>query len=563
MPPIPLDLLRSTLGHRYAIERELGHGGMGAVFLVRDRQLDRLAALKVLPPEFAIEPALRERFLRETRTAASFSHPNIVPVFAVEESDELLAFAMGYVEGESLAARVARLGPLSARESVRLLQDIGYALAYAHGRGVVHRDLKPDNIMLERATGRALLMDFGISRTITTAAASPAPGLTRVGEVVGTPEFMSPEQACGDAVDGRSDLYSLGLVAYFALTGQLAITGDSIQRILIQQLTQPVPSVGTTRPDVPAALVEIVDRCTKKEPAERFSTAEELVEALDASQLAAPDVPYALRRFAREVGTVHIPVLACLGICVAIWYYITQIKQWSLLDALFSLSLFVAVAIARVWHTRGERQRLRSEGYDGAAIRRGFRAIVDEQEASRATLRGQPAVVARRKRVLLIGVIAFLLSYGFERFARASRTQIGPMEWHIPAFAIGLFFLASTMRGASLVAIVRTPLRMPIGERLFRWFWLGAPGAWLLGSGSASGAVGRTVPPTNTVSGPSPRIGRSGEMMAALPLMPRGEAQAIADITPRDSAPAVTLDARVAELERWRALEELKRRAAG
>jgi len=536
---------------------------MGAVFLVRDRQLDRLAALKVLPPEFAIEPALRERFLRETRTAASFSHPNIVPVFAVEESDELLAFAMGYVEGESLAARVGRLGPLSARESVRLLQDIGYALAYAHGRGVVHRDLKPDNIMLERATGRALLMDFGISRTITTAAASPAPGLTRVGEVVGTPEFMSPEQACGDAVDGRSDLYALGLVAYFALTGQLAITGDSIQRILIQQLTQPVPSVGTTRPDVPAALVEIVDRCTKKEPAERFSTAEELVEALDASQLAAPDVPYALRRFAREVGTVHIPVLACLGICVAIWYYITQIKQWSLLDALFSLSLFVAVAIARVWHTRGERQRLRSEGYDGAASRRGFRAIVNEQEASRATLRGQPAVVARRKRVLLIGVIAFLLSYGFERFARASRTQIGPMEWHIPAFAIGLFFLASTMRGASLVAIVRTPLRMPIGERLFRWFWLGAPGAWLLGSGSTSGAVGRTVPPTNTVSGPSPRIGRSGEMMAALPVMPRGEAQAIADITPRDSAPAVTLDARVAELERWRALEELKRRAAG
>jgi len=563
MPPIPLDLLRSTLGNRYAIERELGRGGMGAVFLARDRQLDRDVALKVLPPEFAIEPALRERFLRETRTAASFSHPNIVPVFAVEESEELLAFAMGYVEGESLAARVARAGPLGARESVKLLQDIGYALAYAHGRGVVHRDLKPDNIMLERATGRALLMDFGISRTIATASPSAAPGLTRVGEVVGTPEFMSPEQACGDAVDGRSDLYSLGLVAYFALTGQLAVTGESTQRILIQQLTQPVPSVGRTRPDVPAALVDVVDRCTKKEPAERFPTAEELVDALDASQLAVPDVPYALRRFAREVGTVHIPVLACLGICVAIWYYITQIKQWSLLDALFSLSLFVAVAIARVWHTRGERQRLRSEGYDGVAIRRGFRAIVDEQEESRATLRGQPAVVARRKRVLLIGVITFLLSYGLERFARASRTQIGPMEWHIPAFAIGLFFLASTMRGASLVAIVRTPLRMPIGERLFRWFWLGAPGAWLLGSGSASGAVGRTVPPTSTVSGPAPRIGRSGEMMAPLPIAPRDEAYAIADITPRDSAPAMTLDARVAELERWRALEELKRRAAG
>ena len=139
---------------------------MGAVYLARDLRLDRPVALKVLPAEFAGDSSLRERFLRETRTAASFSHPNIVPVHAVEERDGLLAFAMGFVEGESVAERVRRAGPLDVRSIVRLLQDIGYALAYAHGRGVVHRDIKPDNIMLERATGRALLMDFGISRSI-------------------------------------------------------------------------------------------------------------------------------------------------------------------------------------------------------------------------------------------------------------------------------------------------------------------------------------------------------------------------------------------------------------
>ncbi|MCU0622025.1 MAG: serine/threonine protein kinase, partial [Gemmatimonadales bacterium] len=220
--PFPLEELRSRLGDRYHFERELGRGGMGAVYLARDRSLDRPVALKVLPPEYAAQPDLRERFLRETRTAAGFSHPNIVPVFAVEERDGLLAYAMGFVEGESLADRVARTGPLGVRDAVRLLQDVGYALSYAHGRGVVHRDIKPDNIMLERATGRALLMDFGIARTVQAAPAA-LPGLTRVGEVVGTPEYMSPEQASGDAVDGRSDLYSLGLVAYFGLTGAPAI----------------------------------------------------------------------------------------------------------------------------------------------------------------------------------------------------------------------------------------------------------------------------------------------------------------------------------------------------
>src|SRR5688500_7083328 len=193
------DIERALAG-RYRIERELGRGGMGAVYLARDLKLDRPVALKVLPPEFAANASLRERFLRETRTAASFSHPNIVPVHGVEEHDGVLAFVMGFVEGESIAERVKRQGAMDPRAVARMLTDVAYALAYAHGRGVVHRDIKPDNIMIERATCRALLMDFGISRPITDSVETA--GLTRVGEVVGTPEFMSPEQATGDHVDG-------------------------------------------------------------------------------------------------------------------------------------------------------------------------------------------------------------------------------------------------------------------------------------------------------------------------------------------------------------------------
>ncbi len=263
--------LQAQLGGRYAIERELGRGGMGAVYLARDEKLGRPVALKVLPAEFATATALRDRFLRETRMAASFSHPNIVPVYAVEESDDFLAYVMGYIEGESVAERVRRAGPLSVREVVRLLQDVGYALAYAHGRGIVHRDIKPDNIMIERATSRALVMDFGVSRTIAAPEDGATAGLTRVGEVVGTAEYMSPEQATGDRVDGRSDLYSLGLTAYYALTGRVAMAADSTGKALVKQITETLPPMASVRPDLPAALADAIDRCLMKDPEARFA----------------------------------------------------------------------------------------------------------------------------------------------------------------------------------------------------------------------------------------------------------------------------------------------------
>ncbi len=272
--PIARELAAAVEG-RYALERELGRGGMGAVFLARDVQLDRPVAIKVLPPELGVRPELRERFLRETRTAASFSHPNIVGVHSVDESPGLLFFVMSFIEGETLTERVRRQGPLPVPDAIRLLQEVAWALSYAHGRGVVHRDIKPDNILLERATGRALVMDFGIARSVT------ASGLTQVGEAIGTPHFMSPEQAAGETVDGRSDLYSLGVVGYFALTGRLPFDGPTAQAVMVAQISQTATPIAPFRPELPAPLGQAVDRCLAKAPEARFASGEALVEALE------------------------------------------------------------------------------------------------------------------------------------------------------------------------------------------------------------------------------------------------------------------------------------------
>ncbi len=359
MTDVSGSVLQRELGDRYTIERELGRGGMGVVYLARDLKLDRPVALKVLPGEFSADPALKERFLRETRTAASFSHPNIVPVYAVEEREHLIAYAMGFVEGESLTQKVQRSGPLTVREIVRLLQDIGYALAYAHGRGVVHRDIKPDNIMIERATGRALLMDFGISRVME--GRSAARGLTRVGEVVGTPEYMSPEQAAGDVVDGRSDIYSLGLVAWFAVTGRTAMTGESTQKILVKQLTEPVMPVESVRPELPDLLSAAIDACVAKAPEDRFATAEALVEAVDHSQLAGPEIPLPVRIFTQELGTMSLIVLF---VALFSWYVgRALLARMSALDAFLPVVILFSVALTRVLQTLNEGRRLFEAGY--------------------------------------------------------------------------------------------------------------------------------------------------------------------------------------------------------
>src|SRR5213593_1304673 len=223
-----LDFQAAVAG-RYSLERELGRGGMGVVYLAREVRLDRPVAIKLLPPSKASDPRLRERFLREARTAAKLSHPNVIPIHAVEEIGEFVFFAMAYIEGETLTERVRNRGPLAPSEASRVLRDVAWALAYAHGQGVIHRDVKPDNILLEN-NGRVLVADFGIASVV-----AGAGGLTSE-EVVGTPEFMSPEQALGEVVDARSDLYSLGLVGFFACSAALPFEAAKATDVLAKQV---------------------------------------------------------------------------------------------------------------------------------------------------------------------------------------------------------------------------------------------------------------------------------------------------------------------------------------
>lgn len=266
-----------AIADRYAIKRMIGRGGMGIVYLARDRRLDRLVAIKTLPPHLAKDAAVQERFLRETRTAGAMAHPNIVPIHGADEVEGFAFFVMGFVDGESLAARVRDRGRLDATTAARHLRDVAAALAHAHQRGIIHRDIKAENILIERATDRALVTDFGIARL---AEASP---LTVTGQVLGTVHYVSPEQVSGDVVDARSDIYSLGVVGHLALSGRFPFDGEVASAVLVQHVTRAAAPLASVQRDVPGGLASIIDRCLSKSPAHRYASADELLAALDAA----------------------------------------------------------------------------------------------------------------------------------------------------------------------------------------------------------------------------------------------------------------------------------------
>jgi serine/threonine-protein kinase len=270
-----LSQLAQALAGQYDIEREIGRGGMGIVYLARDLKLDRPVAIKTLPTHLAGSPDVRERFLREARTAAHLSHPSIVPIHRADEIAGQVFFVMGYVDGESLAQRIQERGRPAFAETVAQLRDVALALGYAHAHGVVHRDVKAENILIERSTGRAVVTDFGIARL------AESKQLTATGQVLGTVHYMSPEQVSGEAMDGRSDVYALGVVAFLALSGKFPFDSDTPSAILVSHVTRPAPRLADAAPDVPVAITAIVDRCLAKDPNDRFETCGALAEALD------------------------------------------------------------------------------------------------------------------------------------------------------------------------------------------------------------------------------------------------------------------------------------------
>ncbi|HEU4585851.1 MAG TPA: protein kinase, partial [Gemmatimonadaceae bacterium] len=276
------DRVVAVVGDAYELGPELGRGGMAIVYRATDIRLRRDVAIKVLPPEMAFRADVRRRFLREAETAAQLDHPNIVPIYSVDERGGLVYFVMALVDGENLSARLARGRP-PIEETRGILGDVADALAYAHSRGVIHRDIKPDNIIVRREDGRALVTDFGIAR-----AAEADSHLTATGVAVGTPAYMSPEQALGERdVDGRSDIYSLGIVAYQLLTGALPFTAANTPAMMMKHVSEMPPPLLQARPDLPPGLAAAVERAIAKRPEDRWQDAAAFRDAL-ANEGAAP-----------------------------------------------------------------------------------------------------------------------------------------------------------------------------------------------------------------------------------------------------------------------------------
>jgi serine/threonine-protein kinase len=305
-----MDELRAALADRYAIERELGRGGMSVVYMAHDRKHDRRVALKFLRPELT-EAVGRGRFLREIRIAAALQHPAILPLFDSGEAAGRLYYVMPYVEGESLRARLLREIQIPLTEALQIAREVAEGLGHAHAQGIVHRDIKPENILL--TGGHAVIADFGIARAVTAAAEDR---LTEAGLAVGTPAYMSPEQAAGEAqIDGRSDLWSLGCVLYEMLAGETPFTGPSGHAILARVLHDQLPSLRVVRPTVAPPVEQAVERALAKVPADRFRTASEFIAALTA----APSGVVPRRRRAVRVGVaaaVGILLLAVAGLAV-------------------------------------------------------------------------------------------------------------------------------------------------------------------------------------------------------------------------------------------------------
>jgi serine/threonine-protein kinase len=281
--------LQQALAGEYSLDRELGRGGMGIVYLAREVRLARQVAIKVLPPALAARDDLREAFLRESLTVAGLNHPNIVPVHASGERDGYVYIVMAFVEGITLGERIRTRGPLLPGQAARLLREVAWALAYAHGKEIVHRDVSAENILLERGTDRAIVMDFGIASAMQTTAMSDD------GRVMGNAYYISPEQAVGEPLDARSDLYSLGVCGFFALTGRLPFDADTPEEIVTQHLTRPAPPVSRFAHTVPSRLAQAVDKCLAKDPDDRYRSAEAFAEAIDLAFEHAKEIPTALR----------------------------------------------------------------------------------------------------------------------------------------------------------------------------------------------------------------------------------------------------------------------------
>jgi serine/threonine-protein kinase len=439
---------------------------MGLVYLAREVRLERRVAIKLLPPERAVEPTARERFLREARTAAQLSHPGIVPIFAVDEVQDLVFFAMAYVEGETLGQRVRGDGPVGCAALARVLEEVARALAHAHGRGVVHRDVQPDNILLDGTSGQALVSDFGIARVDGSSTTWP-------GRVVGTADFMSPEQAIGGPVDPRSDLYSLGVVAFYALSGRLPFSGPDAVTVLARHVSDPPPPLASVVPGVPPRLAEVVDRCLSKDPAARFPTGDALADAV--ARAVDRRTAVAVRAFlteARHLSPAAQAYAAVASVALAVLGFEAPglREPWGRPAALAAAAVVVALPVLVM--LRRVRRLVRA-GFGRRDLTEGLRTELSHRREELAFLYGEgPSRLERVSRY----VCYVALGVASGAVAVAER---------VPAFADGATVpvvggsAAALAILAAVVARARTELRTDLKVRRRLRFWNGRLGRWL------------------------------------------------------------------------------------
>lgn len=461
MAPTPPDALflafQQAIAGRYSIDRELGRGGMGIVYLAREVQLDRLVAIKLLPPERATHATTRSQFLDEARTAASLSHPHIVPIHAVDDIDGFVFFVMAYVDGETLAQRVQSRGPVAPREASRWFREIAWALSYAHGRGLIHRDIKPDNILLERDSGRALIADFGIAHAIGDDS----------GAVHGTPEFMAPELALGSAPSPASDAYALGVTAYHALSGRLPFSGQDATDVLRQHCTRPVPPLSAPGLVVPRRLAQLVMHCLAKTPDERPASADAIAAQLGAALEQRRELPAPLRAFVKRggradgAGTV-LTLVGALGASVAASALVGPITGVvTLVGAGLAGAAAFGVLAAR---------RLLSQGYTSADLPPAFDSELEllREERTHSPRKIVAALEWSARSVVRVGVRTTL--------ALAPFAILGAVASSFRSVGT-LFAFVATLTGLSVIPwLVLQQMRRDIDVPFWRALWTGVYG---------------------------------------------------------------------------------------
>src|SRR5690349_9129173 len=521
---------QAAIAGRYSLERELGRGGMGVVYLAREVRLDRPVAIKLLPPSKASDPHLRERFLREARTAAKLSHPNIIPIHAVEEIGEFVFFAMAYIDGETLTQRVRNRGPLAPSEASRVLRDVAWALAYAHAQGVIHRDVKPDNILLE-SNGRVLVADFGIASVVAGA------GALASGEVVGTPEFMSPEQALGEVVDARSDLYSLGIVGYFACSAALPFEAEKATDVLAKQVTEPAPPLSAIAPLVPRRLAQAIDRCLAKAPEDRPDGPAALAEQLSHALEQRRELPVALRAFVKHdarldgSGVLLYPfAMLIVTPLFGFWTGSVMVGFATLVSGYTLVPLGVLVNRAR---------RLLNAGFGHSDIGVAFKAEIERSREERSFgqgHRGGPSILER--------VLRWIGGVGVgTAFVTLMVSTGDPMLlWTFGAsLTVGL--------GAGVGALSMLQRRRDVDAEFWGRLWAGRLGRWLFGvarmfTGTKALPASLTHRPTELALGMA-----AEQLFDTLPKETRRQLRDLPDVVHRLEEDAQRMRARHEELQ--------------